>query len=99
MAVNTDAVKEIRIQRRTTAQIPKKALEILKRFKFAYRRRNATGQGVRANRPTPQVPRYEDLVQVCGHRIVPHLYATVIGLGENVVGDRANSINTTAGEQ
>lgn len=83
---------------RTNAQIRKKALEILKKFKSTFRKRNSTGQGDRADGVgIPLVYRYDDLVRVCGNRVVLPLDATLVTLGEaetTVAGGGDNIANT-----
>lgn len=84
MAVTIEALSELAIEGRTNAEIRKKTLEILKKFKSIHRKRNSTGQGSRANgQGIPTVYRYDDLVQVCGHRVVLPLATTLLTLGED----------------
>lgn len=83
MAVTDQVMNELEMDGRTNAQKRKKALEILKKFKVTFRKRNSTGQGDRADGVgIPLVYRYNDLVKVCGSRVVLPLEATLVTLGE-----------------
>lgn len=71
-----DALKEVAIKGRTHAEIQLKTLQILKKFKAAYRRRSGTGRGGRANGTGADISigRYEDLLRICGRELSRDAY-------------------------
>lgn len=86
-SVTALAMKGLVLEGRTTDQIRKKALEILKKFKISYKKRNSPGN----SSGLPVVHRYEELAKACGDLVQLPLLMGSEGNERTGRGDRSSN--------
>lgn len=92
-SVTALAMKGLVLEGRTTDQIRKKALEILKKFKISYKKRNSPGN----SSGLPVVHRYEELAKACGNLVQLPLLMGSEGNKRTGGGDRKRNLPPTPG--